>query len=172
MKEVIIKNSKKRAISKGTVLFREGDVCRSFVYLHSGIARHFVLEMSGKEITKNFTVGGNFASYSISSFLSQQKGIVQFEAITDLVIYELSYTNWLELMTEKKFQEFWNNLLTNFIIKKEKKELSLLRDNALKRYNDFQRDFPELLDKIPHYYIASYLSVSPETLSRIRHKSH
>ena len=72
------------------------------------------------------------------------------------------------MMRNLDFLNFWNNMLSSFILKKEKKEIALLRDSATQRYLQFLENFPGVLNEIPHYYIASYLSISPETLSRIR----
>ena len=90
------------------------------------------------------------------------------ESLSEVEIFELKYEDFQELLRNSEFQSFWSDTLSKFIIKKENKEISLLKDSALHRYENFLKDFPGLLNEIPHYYIASYLSINPETLSRIR----
>ncbi len=168
LKETILERSIFKKASKHTILLEEEGICDNIVYLKNGITRHFLLDHKGIDITKNFTVGPSFVLYSISSFLTKTGSQVQFEAISDIEYYELAYDDYLELMKSTEFVSFWNSMLTNFILKKEKKEISLLKYDAVTRYSIFLEDFPGLLNKIPHYYIASYLSITPETLSRIR----
>ena len=55
-------------------------------------------------------------------------------------------------------------------IRKEKKEISLIKDLATKRYQDFIFEYPSLSDRIPQHYIATYLNIAPESLSRIKKK--
>jgi len=168
--KIILSKSRFKAVSKNTILLQEGSICDRITYLKNGITRHFLLDAEGNDITKNFSVGPSFVAYSISSFLSQTESQIQFEALSNLEIYELSYNDYLELKNNPDFVILWNDLLSNYIYKKEKKEISLLKDNASKRYLDFLQDFPGLMNKIPQYYIASYLSITPESLSRIRKK--
>jgi len=68
-----------------------------------------------------------------------------------------------DMLKEKEFSCLWNKLLSNYIIKKEIKELSFMKDSATKRYEMFLHDFPGLLNKIPHYYIVSYLATPVAT---------
>jgi len=172
MQEDIIKllteNSKPRKVPKNTILLHEGEVCRSFVFLKDGITRHYFTDRKGNDVTKNFSTGPATFMYSISSFITQEPGIVQCETLSDVVLYEIDFQNFQKLLETPVFSDFWSKKLSKFIVKKENKEISLLRDDATTRYNTFLKDFPGLLNKIPHYYIASYLSISPETLSRIR----
>jgi len=138
------------------------------VFLKDGITRHYFTDRKGNDVTKNFSTGPATFMYSISSFITQEPGIVQCETLSDAELYEVDYLSFQKLLKNPEFNTFWNNKLSKFIVKKENKEISLLRDDATTRYQTFLNDFPGLLNKIPHYYIASYLSISPETLSRIR----
>jgi len=164
----IISKSEYRQLPKNTRLLKEGDLCQTFVHLKRGVVRHSFINEEGEEITKNFIMAPAYFLYSLTSFLTQTASVVQCETLTDVELYELSMDDFNGLLSEVFFSKLWNGMLTNFIIKKEKKEMSLMKDNALERYERFLRDFPGLLNEIPHYYIASYLSISPETLSRIR----
>jgi len=166
--EKIISKSVYRREPKNTILLKEGELSKTFVHLKSGIIRHYFTDADGNDLTKNFLVGPCNFLFSMSSFISQTPGIVQCEALTEVEIYEMNYENFQKMLKDHEFLSFWNSKLINFILKKERKEIALIRDDATKRYLQFLKDFPGLLNKIPHYYIASYLSISPETLSRIR----
>lgn len=164
----IIKKSKHKRIVKNTILLHEGELCNKFVYLEKGILRHYFTNKKGNDITKNFIKAPAYFCYSLSSFVSQTPGIIQCETLNEVELWEMTYENFQEMMKGLDFSNFWNNKLSSFILKKERKEIALLRDDATQRYIQFMKDFPGVLNEIPHYYIASYLSISPETLSRIR----
>lgn len=164
----ITEKAKHKSIAKNTNLLREGELCNTFVILEKGILRHYFADSKGDEITKNFITAPDYFCYSLSSFVSQTPGIVQCETLSDVELWEMTYVDFQELMQNIDFSNFWNKKLSSFILRKERKEMALLRDNATQRYIQFMKDFPGVLNEIPHYYIASYLSVSPETLSRIR----
>jgi CRP-like cAMP-binding protein len=169
-REIILSNSEFKTIQKGEYLLREGSVCNTLIYIIKGVTRHFVLGSNGKELTKNFTQEGNFVLGSISSFLTKEKAIIQLQALTYLEYYELDKIYFTKLMKNPDFIVFWDKILCNYIIKKEKKEIAMIQSDASSRYLGFLNDFPNLINRIPHYYIASYLGINPETLSRIRRK--
>jgi len=168
--DTFIEKSELKTAEKNTILLKEGQVCDKIIYIQKGVTRHFIMDAQGKEITKNFTMESGFVLGSLSSFLTRTGRDIQFQALTDLEYYELSYSDYLELNKGPDFVEFWNGILGNYVIKKEIKEISFLRDDARKRYENFLEDFPGLLNRIPHYYIASYLGISSEALSRIRRR--
>jgi len=165
---LIINKSKHKRIVKNSILLYEGEICNKFVYLEKGIIRHYFTDKKGNDITKNFIKAPAYFCYSLSSFVSQTPGIIQCETLSEVELWEIKYENFQEMMRNLDFLNFWNNMLSSFILKKEKKEIALLRDSATQRYLQFLENFPGVLNEIPHYYIASYLSISPETLSRIR----
>lgn len=164
----IIAKSKYRRIPKNVLLLKEGEKCETFVFMKKGIVRHSFTDIDGNDITKNFIVGPSYFFYSLSSFISKTDSSIQCKTITEVELYEMPLDVFNAMLKEKAFLELWNGHLSNYILKKEIKEISFMKDSALKRYQMFLEDFPSLLNQIPHYYIASYLSVSPETLSRIR----
>jgi CRP-like cAMP-binding protein len=73
-------------------------------------------------------------------------------------------------MNNEHFQVFSKEMLDKAIVYKEKRESDFLRKNGTQRYMDFIIEYPLLEKRIPHYYIASYLGLTPVSLSRIRKK--
>lgn len=166
--DIFIEQSELKTADKNDILLKNGQVCNNIIYIKKGITRHFTTDKQGKEITKNFTMQSAFVLGSISSFLAQTSGAIQFQALTHLEYYELPYNKYLELIKIPEFIEFWHDLLGSYIIRKEVKEISFLKNDATKRYENFLKEFSGLINQIPHYYIASYLGISSEALSRVR----
>lgn len=153
-----------------TTFYSENEKFVSLGYIKFGITRHFMIDKDGKDITKNFTAGESIVFYSVSSFISKQPGYIQFQALTNCEIIHWSDSDFQTYFNQPKWKEFYLHKIEAFGQKKEEKEISLLRDNSTTRYLNFVDSKGELLNLIPHHYIASYLGMKPETLSRIRAK--
>ncbi|MEX6625348.1 Crp/Fnr family transcriptional regulator [Tenacibaculum salmonis] len=159
-----------KKIPANTVLLKESQTCNSFTFLKSGITRHYIITNNGKEITKNFTTEKQFVFYSISSFLDGKPSKVQFQTLTDCELIQWNKKKFNHFFYKNNWKEFYHHILQNIILKKEEKEISHLKDDAQKRYENFLYKKGNLLNQIPNYHIASYLGITPETLSRIRKK--
>jgi CRP-like cAMP-binding protein len=160
-----------RRILKNELFIRAGEVPRRFAYVHQGLFRYFYLHKKGTEFTKNFIPAGNFLT-SYSAMIVQKPSIMFIEALEDSLIYEINYHDWIALRNE---HPCWNALLVKMLEKafviKETRERELLLLDAQERYNNFNRDFPSLENKVKQHLIASYLGISPVSLSRLRNKS-
>lgn len=152
---------------KGHLLIREGDFVKDCFYLIKGCVRQYQL-IDGSEKTTAFYTDGQ----GISSFTSAAKKVASnhnFECLEDCVLAVISIEKELELY--KKYPNFeslsragmenqlgeYQDMMAKFItLKPEERYLDLLENN------------PGLINRVPQYHLASYLGVSPETLSRIR----
>jgi len=164
-------------LSKGTLvdcrrkqfLIEQGAVCDKVYYVQEGVTRHFVITQEGQEKTIRISKENDFFYTSIVSYYRNEPSYIYCQCLTDcrLIFWE---RNQLEgLFTEyPDLGEFRNQQHINFILEKHKKEISLLTRNATERFNDFCLDNGALFNRIPHHIIASYLDVTPETLSRLR----
>jgi len=157
-----------RKVAKNELLLEEGARCKSIIFLNKGMFRHFVIDAEGKEITNNFALEGGLYFYSISSFLSQKPTVIQARAVCDLELFELRKDKLQEFLKETVILEDYKQLLSRYVLKKEDKEISFFRDDSMTKYRKFMIDFPKVHLMVPQYCIASYLNVSPETLSRLR----
>lgn len=156
-----------RQIKKGDYLLREGEVCRHLGFINQGIFRVFSM-VNGKEITTNFFFDGSFIS-DYMSFVKQKPSGEYIQALTDSeitltayddiqYIYE-TYTNWQKfgrLIAEKVFTSMY------------KRQQDFLFYSPTERYLKLMEKRPKVLLHIPQVYIASYLGITPEYLSRIR----
>lgn len=150
------------------VLFSEENICNSIVYISSGVARQFIPTDKGQSITKSFVTGGDVFLYSTASYLTQKPGEVCFETLTDCELIEWPVQVLENHLGKEKWVSIRNGIFTDLFLRSERREISLLTESATSRVREFTRDNGDLFSRIPHYYIASYLRLAPETLSRIR----
>ncbi|RFS16725.1 Crp/Fnr family transcriptional regulator [Emticicia sp. C21] len=157
-------------IVKGEYYIREGQVPKKFAFIEKGLFRYLYINNKGTEFTKNFILENNFIS-AYSAMISQQPSRMFIEALEDSYVYDISYNDWLEL---KKGHQCWNQFLVVILEKafstKEIRERDLLLLEAQERYDIFKKEFPTLENRIKQHLIASYLGISPISLSRIRNK--
>ena len=166
----LLKLLKPIKIAKGEYYIREGQVPKKFAFVERGLFRYLYINNKGTEFTKNFILENNFIS-AYSAMISQQPSRMFIEALEDSYVYDISYNDWLEL---KKGHECWNQFLVVILEKafsiKEIRERDLLLLEAQERYDIFRKEFPTLENRIKQHLIASYLGISPISLSRIRNK--
>ena len=161
-----------KAVSKGEVLIQEDSIAKKLYFIHKGIFRYYIISPDGKDITKDFAVDeDNPFCTAYSSFMTNQPSQIFIESLTDseISIWDRSYI--FPLLTQNiHWLPFSQRIATGMYIRKEKKEISLMRDSAAQRYRFFQDAFPSLSKRIPQHYIATYLNITPESLSRIKKK--
>jgi len=132
--------------------------------------RAFYRNDDGSEYNKTFFTSSNFIA-AYSSLITNQKGLINFQCLTDCTIYIADYSKIVALYDSHPMIERLSRMLAEQIfVSKEKREIELVTMNATQRYKIFQEEHPGLENQIPQYHIASYLGVSPTQLSRIRGK--
>lgn len=160
---------KRREIPAKTILLREGQVSRHAFYIEKGCLRSW-FNNNGKNITFQFFFEGQGVS-SVESFRTNQPGLFNIESIEPCTIYSIS---------KKDFQYILDNssAIRNEIEEQTFKRLifyqrlflSRIKDNPQKRYEELVKQRPEILQRVPQHYIASYLGITPVSLSRIRNR--
>ncbi len=149
-------------------LERQGEKPEYISIIIEGIFRAFYLTESGDEKTIVFRGPGKLLS-TYSSFIDEKSSKFSIQALEDSIVLCISIEDFRKLIDENSFwQKIAGEYYTRLFIEKEKREHSLLSEDARTRYENFLKDYPELINRINHYYIASYLGISNVSLSRIR----
>ena len=155
-------------IAKGELFAVEGEKVARFGFVYSGCLRMFNHTESGNELTKHFLLHGDFF---VGAMNYGEKNSVSIQSLNKSEILIADYKRLEELSeSERSIQDFKNNLVSKYIQINQNRENNYLKLDALSRYNIFLSAFPNLINQIPHYYIASYLGISSTQLSRIRKK--
>ena len=154
---------------KNEFILKAGSISNKVYYIKEGVVRHFVIDRQGNEKTIRLSKEQNFFYSSIVSFFKQEPSYIYCQALTDAALMYWDNVTMQRLFQENPgLMEFRNQQLINFIIQKHDKEISLLTKDASTRFEEFNQKHAELYNRIPHHIIASFLGISPETLSRLR----
>jgi CRP-like cAMP-binding protein len=166
--ENITDKFKSKTIRKNDYLLRQGDTCKDLVFVQKGCLRLYYLK-DDIEVSVWFAFPHSSA-IEIYSFISENPSDYFLQAIEDSEVLFLSKTELNKLYQHyPKMQEmmrrFWEDVILNLI----NRFTALQKDSAEKRYLDLL-DKPAYMETIPQKYLASFIGVTPTSLSRIRKK--
>lgn len=153
--------------NKGELLLNEGQVSHNIILVGKGLIRQFYYK-NGKDVTEHFSYEGCIIM-CIESLLKQEPTRLMIEALEDGTAYLLNY-NKLMLLAETSWEVnmFYRKILEFSLITSQVKADSWRFETARERYNNLLQAQPEVIKRAPLSHIASYLLMTPETLSRVR----
>ena len=169
LQSALIGSFKTEEVKKGKILLHEKDICKNLWFLCDGLLRSYH-NIGDKEITSRIMYTGHIV-ISPGSFFTQTPATESIETLADCVLAKLSFNNLQDIY--KKFPEFnyHTRLITEQYFYKQEQRLYMLRKHdASAKYNFFLENYADYLKDIPQKYIASFLNIAPETLSRTRSK--
>lgn len=157
-----------RTIPKKTMLLREGEICQFEGYIQQGCVRIYYLDENGFEVTLNFAVEDWWIS-DIASFHYHQPSSLYMETLEDCEIYFLNPDSKEKLLqTLPQFERVFRMLVQRRLAVLQNRLIHTISKPATERYLEFINLYPTISQRVPQYYIASYLGVSPEFVSTIR----
>ena len=158
-----------KTIKSGDYFLEHGKISRNIAFIESGLLRVYYLN-DGKEVTNCFCKE-NTISTSYKSLITQQESDMAIQAIEESKLIILSYESLQKLFKEDLFwQQVGRLAAENEFIVSESHNRFLKDLSATDRYLQILNNEKELLQRVPLNYLATYLQISPETLSRIRNK--
>lgn len=159
--------SPNKILSRNEYLKIAGTCDTNFYYLVEGSVRIFMLDQK-EEHTIRFGYRDSLIS-SLDSFLTESPSPLYIQALKKTVYTSISKNDFSILMNQDDHhKELWKNVLEMFAIQQMEREMDLLTSSSEERLSRVLKRSPHLFQEIPHKYIASYLRMSPETLSRIK----
>jgi CRP-like cAMP-binding protein len=160
---------RERKLFKREYLLKAGHLCRSICFISKGLLRCFYLK-DEQEVCSWFMKEGDVI-VSVESFFFQKESYESIQAIEDCEVYCIEYSQLEHIY--RTFPEF--NFISRVMLQKyytlsEQRLYSLRMQRSQERYEHLMQHHAELILRVPAKYIASYLGISEETLSRIRSK--
>jgi len=155
-----------KPVSKNSFLLKEGEVCNSFYFLKKGSFRHFCTNEDGNElVVKLYTQDDWILDHQ--SFTSQKPSINNIQAYEDSEVFEMALCDIHELIGESQSYFSLGRILETSLYSPFQGNHTLSPEQKYRRLLD---EHPVLVKTFPLKYIASYLGMTPETLSRVRRK--
>ena len=157
----------RREAEKGEIMLKEGEISRHIVLVGKGMLRQFYYK-NGKDLTEHFSYEGSVV-ICIESTLKHEPTRLMVEALEPSIVYMLPYDRLLQATeTSRELNIFYRKLLEYSLIVSQIKADSWRFETASERYQHLLKSHPEIVKRAPMSHIASYLLMTPETLSRVR----
>lgn len=154
-------------LQKNTPLIKIGAVENYLSFITEGVVRFYIPQVEG-DITFGFVFENEFVT-AYDSLITQTPSPYQIDTLTKTKMWRIAYKDLNEVYAKTESGNFiGRRMAENMFLIKSKRELSLLTKTAEERYIDLFKERPKLLHQIPLKYIASYIGVTPQALSRIR----
>jgi|TARA_R110000737_G_scaffold17130_1_gene34572 CRP-like cAMP-binding protein len=166
--EPIIDGCKNKKVEKGTYLLQANERINHGFFVESGLLRQFSIDKKGKEHTISFAPENWFVTDRESVFFNEpSKYYIQAQEDSEVVLIDENYEESLAKQIPN-FNEFNIRLLHNNIRHMQERIDLLLGSTAEERYMNFIKLYPDILLRVPQIMVASYLGITPESLSRVR----
>jgi CRP-like cAMP-binding protein len=165
--EIVRRLFKRKIFRQGEYFLEAGSTCRYVGFIDSGLVRYYSVN-GDDEKTYYFSMEGAFICDN-ESFLPQQPSTRSIQALETTVVYMIGYRNLQQLYRELEHGERFGRLVIEQVFIAAIRQItSMYNDPPEVRYREFLASYPDIGQRIPQYYIASYIGVQPPSLSRIR----
>ena len=163
----LLEISKSEFVPKGSIIVESGERQAQLPVLMSGIFRGFVIDADGQDITDCFVCRSGDAVVGCNGL--GEPSFICIEAITDCKVLMLPMNVTLELMDEDiALLRMHNRYLQEALSRHWEEKILLHRCSAMQRYRWFLQNYPGMIDSVSNKHIASFLGMTPVTLSRLR----
>lgn len=166
--DLVKSKAKETELKKDEYFSEAGKIPREVAFLIEGILRVCYYNNQGEEITKYFSEEKHFI-VDINSFDNNVPSTEYIQAVTDCKLIVFSKRDWEELHnTIIGWDNIVNKIIKKALLQKIERRSPLVSEDATTRYLAFMEKYPQLINRIPLSYLASYLGITQSSLSRIR----
>lgn len=156
-----------RPLAAGQDFCRVGQERHEVAFIHEGILRYYLVLPDGEDVTKDFSFAGGF-SVSYGSAVTGRPAEVAIAAVTPCRLSVWPYATFAALYDRHpEWGRFGRRIAEMLYVRKERREISLLTQSAEQRLGAMLQAFPQAA-QIPQSYLASYLGIRPQSLSRLK----
>src|SRR5688572_13024102 len=169
-KEIVRKYLTPKKLRKKQYLIQAGDVAKYIAFVETGLLRSYTVDDKGNEHILQFAMEGWTIS-DLDSFLNLTPATYNIDALEDCELTLISRSSHDAILKEVPgYDAYIRMQITGAYIAMQKRITSLISLSVEERYLNFVKLFPEVIQRVPQHMIASFMGLTPETLSRIRGK--
>ena len=166
--EVIKQYLTPKKLRKKQYLLQEGDVCKHIAFVEKGALKAYVVDDAGAESIIQFALEGWVIS-DLYSFLTGEPATYNIDALENAELVLISKSAHEELLKKlPKYETYIRLQITGAYIALQKRLTSIISLPLEERYKNFLATYPNIAQRVPQHMIASYMGLTPETLSRVR----
>lgn len=159
-----------KKLRKKQYLLQEGDVCKTIAFVEKGVLRSYTVDDNGSEHIMQFALENSFIS-DLYSFLTAEPATYNIDALEDAELVLISKSAHEELLKiSARYEKFIRGLITSAYVALQKRINSIISLTLEERYEMFMTLYPHVAQRVPQHMIASYMGLTPETLSRVRRR--
>ncbi|TGD56636.1 Crp/Fnr family transcriptional regulator [Flavobacterium humi] len=166
--EMVLSYFDQQTIRKKTLLLEEGHICNKQYFILKGCLRSYIINAKGNEQTLQFGIESWWVT-DYMSFQNQNASHFFIQAIENSEVLSISKTALEELLSQlPKLERYFKLTLQKSFGAAQMRIKYLFTMTAEERYHHFNDSFPDFVQRVPQYMLASYLDFSPEFMSKIR----
>ena len=163
--EILKLSNRDLLLKRNDYLKKEGNIDTHIYFVKKGSLKISVITEDGEKIIR-FGYQGDWV-VSLDSFLSNKPSDFVIQAIKQTKIKIIAKSDFMDFISSGN-ENYWSHILENLILQQLEREKDLLIASPKERYEKVLSRSPRLFQEIPHKYIANYLCMTPETLSRLK----
>lgn len=158
-----------KTLRKKEFLLQESDVCKTIAFVNRSLLREYLADDRGEHIIQFASEGWTISD--LYSFLTMEPATYTIDALEEAEVVIVTREAHDKLLTtQPKYETYIRLLITNAYIALQKRLTHIISAPAEDQYAIFMQTYPDLAQRVPQHMIASYMGLTPETLSRVRRK--